>query len=47
VQRSASLRAAHIAEDAWRVGRVDDDDDDGGATQMFSAAMFPSNGRKG
>jgi molybdenum cofactor biosynthesis enzyme len=40
VQRSASLRGCHIAEDAWRVGR-DDEDDDGGSTQMFSSAMFP------
>ncbi len=47
VQRSASLRAAHIAEDAWRVGR-DDDEDDGESTQMFNSAMFaPLSSRKG
>lgn len=47
VQRSASLRAAHIAEDAWRVGNDFDDDDDGGATQMFNSAVLPmSSGRR-
>jgi molybdenum cofactor biosynthesis enzyme len=42
VQQSASLKAAHIAEDAWRVGREGDEEEE--KTTMFAVGLPSSRG---